>query len=173
MIDGHRIYPHITVGLALSHYGKESSMLYEELAMIISAMRNRAIQPRVPEDVGKQEALFEEDNETIKSLPREFGDEKTFPILLLSFPGPQSFRYFYACMHGTRMLILQSKLYNFEKRETAPIELLIRLAMSRPLSEEQFSPGCLTTGFAQAKVDRPETCHISWSRKLTINPRTN
>ncbi|RDK43765.1 hypothetical protein M752DRAFT_313665 [Aspergillus phoenicis ATCC 13157] len=96
MIDGHRIYPHITVGLALSHYGEESSMLYEELAMIISAMRNRAIQPRVPQDVGKQEALFEEDNETIKSMPREFGDEKTFPTLLLSFPGPQSFRYFYA-----------------------------------------------------------------------------
>ncbi|GCB18219.1 hypothetical protein AAWM_01104 [Aspergillus awamori] len=103
MIDGHRIYPHITVGLALSHYGKESSMLYEELAMIISAMRNRAIQPRVPEDVGKQEALFEEDNETIKSLPREFGDEKTFPILLLSFPGPQSFRYFYASSKKGRL----------------------------------------------------------------------
>ncbi|PWY66632.1 hypothetical protein BO83DRAFT_380991, partial [Aspergillus eucalypticola CBS 122712] len=57
MIDGHRIYPHLTVGLALSHCGKESSMLYEELAVIISAMQCRAVQPRVPED----KALFEED----------------------------------------------------------------------------------------------------------------
>ncbi|PYH32845.1 uncharacterized protein BO87DRAFT_439732 [Aspergillus neoniger CBS 115656] len=131
MVDGHRIYPHLTIGLALSHCGKESSMLYEELAVIISAMQCRALQPRVPED----KALFEEDIETIKSMPREFGDEKTFPLLLLSFPGPQNFRYFHVCMRGTRMLILQSKLYSFEKKETAPIELLVRLAMSQPLSE--------------------------------------
>ncbi|OJZ89301.1 hypothetical protein ASPFODRAFT_58037 [Aspergillus luchuensis CBS 106.47] len=131
MVDGHRIYPHLTIGLALSHCGKESSMLYEELAIIISAMQCRALQPRVPED----KALFEEDIETIKSMPREFGDGKTFPLLLLSFPGPQNFRYFHVCMRGTRMLILQSKLYSFEKKETAPIELLVRLAMSQPLSE--------------------------------------
>lgn len=106
-------------------------MLYEELAVIISAMQCRALQPRVPED----KALFEEDIETIKSMPREFADEKTFPLLLLSFPGPQNFRYFHVCMRGTRMRILQSQLYSFEKKETAPIELLVRLAMSQPLSE--------------------------------------
>ncbi|RDH29844.1 hypothetical protein BDQ94DRAFT_161848 [Aspergillus welwitschiae] len=134
-VDNCRIYPHVTIGLALSHPGKETSMLYGELVALVSAMRSRAIQPQVSDDEDEQEALFNENREDIKCMPREFANETRFPVLLLSCPGPQHARYFYACMDGTRMVIIQSKLYSFENLGTAPIQLFMRLATSQPLSE--------------------------------------
>ncbi|PYH70371.1 uncharacterized protein BO88DRAFT_263183 [Aspergillus vadensis CBS 113365] len=85
MVDGHRIYLHLTIGLALSHCGKENSMLYEELAVIISAMQCRALQPRVPED----EALFEEDIETISPCLESLGMKRRFLFSFCHFRVPR------------------------------------------------------------------------------------
>ncbi|PYI09398.1 hypothetical protein BO78DRAFT_415675 [Aspergillus sclerotiicarbonarius CBS 121057] len=138
MVDGHRMYPHVTLGIAQSHNGQESSMLFGELAPLISAMRNRAIQPQVTDDEDEQEALFIENSESIMQMPGEFKDEQRFPVLLLSLLGPQHGRMFYACMDDNELVIRQSRLYSFERMETAPFDLFVRVAMCRPLSTAQL-----------------------------------
>lgn len=98
-------------------------------------MRNRATQFKVED---------EEDKELLHSLPvgapklrhyeHVFVEEEHFPVLLLSFVGPQHGRLFYASVDGGKKLVIrQSKLYSFEKKKNAPLDFFSRILLSRPL----------------------------------------
>ena len=121
---GQLISPHVTMTYIQSYDGHEGSMLYGELAPILSAMHSRANQPDVRED--EMEELFKP---TCQARPKGkllFPGEKKFPVLMLSFVGPQHGRIFYACLDGGHLVIRQSKLYSFECKADAPIETFVR-----------------------------------------------
>jgi hypothetical protein len=63
----------------------------------------------------------------------EFDAETHFPVILLSYVGPQHGRIIYSYMNRHRLVICQSKLYSFEREETAPLNLFTRMLLSRPL----------------------------------------
>ncbi|KAJ9273465.1 hypothetical protein DTO212C5_539 [Paecilomyces variotii] len=130
--DGYPIKPHITMTTVIDRVGQDGSIFYEELAPLVAAMRNRANQPEVPPE--QWESLLELLD--IGELPdkRVFRNEKIFPVLMLSFLGPQHARVFYARMNGNELVIGQSKLYSFERKNDANIELFARLLLSTPIS---------------------------------------
>ena len=112
-------------------------MLFGELAPLISAMHNRTNQPKLvnADDVEEQESLFQKcDEEELLCLPREFSAENHFPVLMLSYLGPQHGRLFYACMNGKELTIRQSRLYSFESEQIAPIAFFTRMLLSSPLT---------------------------------------
>ncbi|KAI9934901.1 hypothetical protein ASPWEDRAFT_175623 [Aspergillus wentii DTO 134E9] len=90
-------------------------------------MQDRANQRKVDEDGG---AL---DPETF-----EYENERRFPVLMLSFLGPQHGRIFYACMDDEALVIRQSKLYSFEKGDSPPWDFFTRILRSSP-EEESLS----------------------------------
>lgn len=51
--------------------------------------------------------------------------KKCFPILLLSYVGPQHGRLFYASLNHRQLVIRQSKLYSSEKKATAPLDFFL------------------------------------------------
>jgi len=111
--------------------GKEDRILYGELVLLACAMQNRAKQPK---------AKYEEEAEKLSNMPKKlrlryndehwFPDEMHFPVLLLSFVGPQHGRMFYTCMDGELMLIRQSRLYSFGREESVPLDLFARFLLS-------------------------------------------
>ncbi|KAK1144142.1 hypothetical protein N8T08_005804 [Aspergillus melleus] len=124
-------HPHVTLMTIHEYEGHEESMLYGELAALISAMRSRSNQPKVEES----EALFDEGTQLFPDLPRALPTEQRFPVLMLSFLAPQHARIFYGCMDGGRLFIMQSKLYSFERKADATVKLFARLLLSRHLVE--------------------------------------
>ncbi|KAL1886416.1 hypothetical protein Plec18167_000346 [Paecilomyces lecythidis] len=130
--NGQPSRPHIIMTTIVNRVGQNDSILYEELVPLVSAMRNRANQPEVPP--AKWESLFEMDEQKLPDN-RVFKDEKTFPVLMLSFLGPQHARVFYARMKNDEVIIGQSELYSFERKNTANIELFARLLLSTPVRE--------------------------------------
>lgn len=108
-----------------------------ELVSIIVAMSNRRKQP-ITYGEEDEENLFEEkdwNQEEISLRPRAFEKEERFPVVMASLLGPQHGRLFYACMNGEKLMIRQSKLYSFEKKDTAPRDFFTRFMLSRPLKE--------------------------------------
>ncbi|KAJ9203900.1 hypothetical protein DTO166G4_6874 [Paecilomyces variotii] len=133
--NGYPTMPHITMTAITSRIGQDGCIFYEELAPLVAAMRNRANQPEVsPEE---WESLFELEEEELPDK-RVFRNEKIFPVLMLSFLGPQHARVFYARMNGKELIIGQSKLYSFERKNVANIELFARLLLSTPISLEEW-----------------------------------
>ncbi|KAH8432456.1 uncharacterized protein LDX57_010092 [Aspergillus melleus] len=129
-IDGKHVHPHLTLGVLQHVNGREGTMLYGELDPVITMMYARSQQPDVSQE--EEEALFEP--EAMPEFePKAFKNEDRFPILLLSFLGPQHGRVFYACMNGDQLVIRQSRLYDFRKLESAPFDLFSRLLLSQPL----------------------------------------
>jgi len=51
-----------------------------------------------------------------------FPKEKCFPVLLLSYIGPQHGRLFCASLDGKQFVTKQSRIYSFETRAIAPLE---------------------------------------------------
>lgn len=100
-------------------------------------MRNRAKQLEVDlNDGDTQEALFNESEEYIsRQFRRAFPMEKKFPVLILSYVGPQHARLLYACTKRRQLVIRLSRLYSFERKTTAPLDLFARVLLSRPLTE--------------------------------------
>lgn len=96
-------------------------------------MQNRAKQP-----IAKNEEEADELFNMIDKLRLRYHDERRFPIeerfpvLLLSFVGPQHGRMSYACMDRDQMVIRQSRLYGFEREESAPLDLFARFLLSLP-----------------------------------------
>lgn len=116
--------PHIICSVTQNSDGKDDSILFGELASIVTAMQSCANQPKVDtDDEEAQEALFHKTEEELRSMPRAFAMESRFPVLLLSFVGPQHGRLFYACMDGETLFIRQSKIYSFEKKDPAVLDL--------------------------------------------------
>ncbi|ODM21976.1 hypothetical protein SI65_02820 [Aspergillus cristatus] len=113
--------------------GKEDRILYGELVLVFCAMQNRAKQPK---------AKYEEEAEELSNMPeklrlryhdeRRFPDEVHFPVLLLSFVVSQHGRMLYPCMDVERMVIRQSRLYSFEREESALLDLFARFLLSLP-----------------------------------------
>ena len=135
---GHGVYSHVTACLVQDFNARNNVLLFSELATVIAAMRNRANQPKVdPDNEDAQEALFTESEKNIPQLRREFSMEKRFPVLILSFVGPQHARFLYACMDGRQLVIRQSQLYSFVTKASAPLDLFARVLLSLPLSEQQ------------------------------------
>ncbi|GIK03225.1 hypothetical protein Aspvir_007294 [Aspergillus viridinutans] len=143
-VDGQDVYANLTLQTVHSFYGVEGAMHYHELVVIISAMRNRARQFKVDDmDMDDDDEMRElEDTITEKEwdeYDRVFPKEARFPVLMTSYFGPQHGRVFYACMDGQQLIIRQSKIYSFERFESAPIELFTRLLLSRPLADPLLS----------------------------------
>ncbi|PKY06648.1 hypothetical protein P168DRAFT_316642 [Aspergillus campestris IBT 28561] len=134
---GHGVYPHVTACLVQDFNARDNILLYSELAAVIAAMRNRANQPKVdPDNEDAQEALLTKSEKYIHELRREFPMEKRFPVLILSFVGPQHARFLYACMDRRQLVIRQSQLYSFVTKSDAALDLFARFLLSRPLSEQ-------------------------------------
>lgn len=133
--------PHVSFSMMQSFNGRNGAMLYGELAPIIQAMRNRANQAKAQVDQTEEEALFKmEADEFEAHLTKhghQFARETRFPVLMLSFVGPQHGRIFYACMDGQKLVIRQSDLCSFERTDHAFFDLFSRLLLSKPLKEDQ------------------------------------
>ncbi|KAI9374573.1 hypothetical protein BJX61DRAFT_540697 [Aspergillus egyptiacus] len=132
-------YPHLTLVTALSCIGHDDSITRGELLALITGMRNRS---RRPAESDEEAAMKEDpdafsDDESDAPLNEEdllFKDECRFPVLMLSFVGPQHGRLTYACMSGTDLIIRQSKLYSFIDAQSAPLRLFACALLSKPLS---------------------------------------
>ncbi|CRG85498.1 hypothetical protein PISL3812_02552 [Talaromyces islandicus] len=117
--------PHVIMLSRQSRIGGNNTIMHGELAQLVTAMRNRAFEPeekRFDDDhefedyEEEQKARFPEDGNS----PYVFPFEQRFPVLMVSVVGPQHGRIFFACMDGRDVVIRQSQLYSFEKREAAP-----------------------------------------------------
>ena len=108
-----------------------------ELASIIVAMDNRLKQPMAygEEDEENMFEKYSENRKEIRLRQRAFVKEERFPVLMASLLGPQRGRLFYASMDGEKLVIRQSKLYSFERMDTAPWDFFARFLLSRPLKE--------------------------------------
>ncbi|PYH34227.1 uncharacterized protein BO87DRAFT_459091 [Aspergillus neoniger CBS 115656] len=135
-----KCYPHLALHLldhtAVAH---DDSILYSEFSALVSAMRGRALQPKVDSESEREELYDHEDagEEYKEFLPQPckvmFPDEEIFPVLLISCVLPQHARIFAACMYQGKLVIRQSKLYSFEWRDKAPVELFTRVFFSKPV----------------------------------------
>ncbi|OGM40374.1 hypothetical protein ABOM_010592 [Aspergillus bombycis] len=125
--------PHIAVGASQPVEARENFILYGELAVILAVMKGRASQPK---------AESEEEMENIHDMQRQeleeacwnspaFPNEQNFPLLLFSFVGPQHARILCASMDQTQLIVRMSKLYSFERKEEAPLELFTSWLFSR------------------------------------------
>lgn len=117
-------------------------MLIGELAPVVSAMRKRAYQPLVSME-GRGRAFrdgrlesprrYVGDHQPVAAcLLRKSRDSRSY--LCLSWD-PDTGGFFYSCMNGPTLVIRQSKLYSFERKDTAPWEFFSRLILSSPLEE--------------------------------------
>ncbi|QKX64284.1 uncharacterized protein TRUGW13939_11457 [Talaromyces rugulosus] len=131
-------HPHIILCSQQSEVGHENCIMHGELAQLITAMRNRAHEPEMMESGENGDFEDEEDeNEALfpEGSPLVFQYEQRFPVVMVSLVGPQHGRIYYACMDGFDVVIRQSPLFSFEKRETAPWDFFARILLSYPLHE--------------------------------------
>ncbi|PYI11703.1 hypothetical protein BO78DRAFT_413515 [Aspergillus sclerotiicarbonarius CBS 121057] len=135
--DGH-VYPHITIQLFQSKCGREDKILYGEVIVLLTALRNRASQLHIKSTMERQEL----EGLSIEELDEygyayEFPEEKVFPVLLVSYVGRRRARILYACLdcgeEGIKVKICQSKPYSFERLKDAPIDFFARVLMSHPI----------------------------------------
>ncbi|EAU29840.1 predicted protein [Aspergillus terreus NIH2624] len=122
---------------ATLHYynGREGSILWGELAALITAMHNRAIQPDI--DIQTSRSYMERGYVLKEELGNRlaFPQEKRFPVVMLSFMGPQHGRILYAFMDGEQLVLRQSRLFSFERKANAPFALFQRILLSHPIAE--------------------------------------
>ncbi|OJJ51357.1 hypothetical protein ASPZODRAFT_163206 [Penicilliopsis zonata CBS 506.65] len=130
--DNQYTFSQVTLQTFQPLVGKEDSILFGEMGALLSGLKSRVNQPKV-DDEQVQEALSN-DPSMASDFELAFPDEEHFPVLMLSYVGPQHGRLFYAYMDGKQLIIQQSKLYGFEKKSTAPVELFARMLLSRPLA---------------------------------------
>ncbi|QMW36010.1 hypothetical protein F9C07_1954468 [Aspergillus flavus] len=126
--SGDHVYSHTTLVVTQDCEGSNDSMLFGELAPIICSMYNRARQPQVPNE--DQESMFDAPGK-IAQYDLQF-PEVHFPVMLISFVDPQHGRIFCGYMNGGELIIHQSKLYSFERKESAPFDLFASFALSQP-----------------------------------------
>ncbi|RWQ95356.1 hypothetical protein C8Q69DRAFT_444274 [Paecilomyces variotii] len=152
--NGYPTRPHITMTTTVDRVGQDNSIFYEELIPLVCAMRNRADQPKIPPQ--EWESAFELWDETYDGK-LVFEREKTFPILMLSFLGPQHARVFYARIKDDEVIIGQSKLYSFERKDNANIELFARLLLSAPARSMEIKYAAFPTWFTVTSSFSPRT----------------
>ncbi|GKZ96193.1 hypothetical protein AnigIFM59636_010436 [Aspergillus niger] len=132
-------YPHLALHLLDRTVAHEDSILFSEFSALVIAMRGRVHQPKIDSESEREELYEHEDagEEYTNFLPMScsamFPDEEIFPVLLISCVLPQHARIFAACIHQGKLVIRQSKLYSFQWRDKAPVELFTRLFLSSPV----------------------------------------
>lgn len=124
-------HPHIIMLSTQYVSGQDGSILYGELVQLITAMRNRAHQHVMNEDVEEWE-----DPKPRKPPEYYFKYEQRFPVLMVSCVAPRHARLYYACMDGSEVIIRQSLLFSFESGENAPFDYFARFLASRRLQED-------------------------------------
>ncbi|GKZ51549.1 hypothetical protein AbraIFM66951_006102 [Aspergillus brasiliensis] len=127
-----KVYPRLAFHLIDVTTARENSILYSELSALVEAMRGRANHRKVESEV-EREKLYEDGGRGKRKYPYLFNDEEHFPVLMVSCVMPQHARLFTACMSQRKLVIRQSKLYSFEWRDEAPVDLFTRVFLSRPL----------------------------------------
>lgn len=130
--DNGKPFPHLAFHLLDDKEGWEDAILYCELCAIVEAMKGRANQ-RLVDSESVREELDECDGEGREVHPYLFDDEEHFPMLMVSCVLPQHARLFTACMSQRKLVIRQSKLYSFEWKDKAPVDLFARVFLSKPL----------------------------------------
>ncbi|RDK37516.1 hypothetical protein M752DRAFT_308893 [Aspergillus phoenicis ATCC 13157] len=131
-------YPHLALHLLDRTVAHEDS-IFSEFSALVIAMRGRVHQPKIDSESEREELYEHEDagEEYTNFLPMScsamFPDEEIFPVLLISCVLPQHARIFAACIHQGKLVIRQSKLYSFQWRDKAPVELFTRLFLSSPV----------------------------------------
>ena len=83
--------PHLILLGEVPYIAHEGSILYGELALLITAMRNRAYQPYVSEGQDSDDETGKSDD-TLVDEGLLFEDEKRFPVCRTPSP-PQSIRF--------------------------------------------------------------------------------
>ncbi|OJJ75367.1 hypothetical protein ASPBRDRAFT_101824, partial [Aspergillus brasiliensis CBS 101740] len=129
------LLPHIAVVADQPANARDGSILCGELTVIVSVMRSRVMQPKA-ESKEEEEGLFNLNPVQVEELCQEspaFPSEQEFPVLLLSFVGPQHARILCASMNGKQLIIRMSKIYSFEREEDAPIDLFMSWLFARPV----------------------------------------
>ncbi|ODM15957.1 hypothetical protein SI65_08798 [Aspergillus cristatus] len=97
-------------------------------------MRGHANQPRVEmKDDDEWEEFYDMSEEELSCYDLTFPKEKCFPVLLLSYIGPQQGRLFCASLNGKQVVITQSRIYSFETQAVAPLDFFSRVLLSRPV----------------------------------------
>lgn len=116
---------------------RDNSILYGELAIILSVMNGRAKQPKT-ENEEEMKNIFDMNMKELEETSRKspaFPNEQKFPLLLSSFVGPQHARVLCASMNQRQLILRMSKLYSFERKAEAPLELFTSWLFSRPAVE--------------------------------------
>jgi hypothetical protein len=129
--------PHIAVAASQPMNARDNSILYGELAVILTVINSRAKQPKA-ENEEEMKSLFDMGEEELEETSRKspaFPNEQKFPLLLFSFMGPQHARILCASMNQRQLIIRMSKLYSFERKEEAPLELFTSWLFSHPAVE--------------------------------------
>ncbi|KAL5338921.1 hypothetical protein BJX70DRAFT_179811 [Aspergillus crustosus] len=137
--------PHLLIVNTISCTGEDYAITHGELAVLVTAMRNRALQPAQfnPDAARDSDAeLSSGDEDELDIHVREgdlcFRNEHQFPVLMLSFMGPQHGRIIYACMSGRQLVLRMSRLYSFIDGRSAPVKLFACALLSKPLFSEPF-----------------------------------
>lgn len=130
--DDGKVYPNLAFHVLDDKIAHEDAILYSELSAVVEAMKGRANQRRVDSEREREE-LDESDGRGKEAYPYLFNDEEYFPVLVVSCVAPQHARLFTACMCQHKLLIRQSKLYSFERKDDAPVDFFARLLLSKPL----------------------------------------
>ncbi|RDW76673.1 uncharacterized protein DSM5745_06665 [Aspergillus mulundensis] len=139
--------PHAVLLAHQSCNGHDGSIALGELVAIITIMRNRASQPRVwDENEEDEDDAFDDGYQDpnpkecpgldLKDTEVLFPDERRFPVLMASLVGPQHGRLYYACMDGLDIVIRQSKLYSFEKKDDALLNFFSCFLLSEPIARD-------------------------------------
>ncbi|GKZ39890.1 hypothetical protein AbraIFM66950_001487 [Aspergillus brasiliensis] len=135
--------PHIAVVADQPAGARDGSILCGELAVIVSVMHSRVMQPKA-ESEEEMKSLFDMNGVEIEKLSQEspaFPSEQRFPVLLFSFVGPQHARIICASMVGDLLVAQISRLYSFEREEEAPLDLFLSWLFARPAaSSEELAP---------------------------------
>ncbi|PYH66540.1 uncharacterized protein BO88DRAFT_445403 [Aspergillus vadensis CBS 113365] len=127
--------PHIMLTASQPAQAREGSILYGELAVIVSVMHDRAIQPEVgsEEEMKKLSRMdLEELDEVVGEKAPAFPNEQKFPLLLLSLVNPRHARILCAYMSDDLLVVEMSKIYSFEEKESAPIGLFLSWLFASP-----------------------------------------
>ncbi|KAF3404564.1 hypothetical protein DPV78_002167 [Talaromyces pinophilus] len=122
--------PHLIMLAEIEEYCFDGSISYGELALLITAMRNRAFQ---------RYGFVGSDSESDDESP----DKGNVPVNNgFLFEHEQQFlhaRISYACMDELKIVIRQSKKYNLLKKDEETLNFLSRILLSSPLEDDQLA----------------------------------
>ncbi|KAL4894790.1 hypothetical protein BDV59DRAFT_200594 [Aspergillus ambiguus] len=109
---------------------EDGTMLPTELAALLTALRARFFQREIPEDLFEE--LSRDTSGELMKYPLAFPNERRFPVFMISLVGPQHGHMFHAFMEKDTLTIMQSKLYSFEKKNTAYFNLFTLWYLGTP-----------------------------------------